>query len=49
MFIIAIVFVAITVVIAAITVVIAASLKAAAIDHAANAAYREDYYANFTK
>ena len=41
-FIIAIVFVAIT-------VVLAASLKAAAIDHAANAAYREDYYANFTK
>ena len=45
MFIIAIVFVVITV----ITVVAAASLKAAAIDHAANAAYREDYYANLTK
>ena len=42
MFIIAIVFVAIT-------VVAAASLKAAAIDHAVNAAYREDYYANLTK
>ena len=43
MFIIAIVFVAITV------VVVAASLKAASIDHADNAAYREDYYANLTK
>ena len=42
MFIIAIVFVAIT-------VVIAASLKATAIDHTVNAAYREDYYANLTK
>ena len=43
MFIIAIVFVAITVVVAA------ASLKASSIDHAVNAAYREDYYANLTK
>ena len=46
MFISAIVFVAIVFV--AITVV-AASLKAASIDHAVNAAYREDYYANLTK
>ena len=46
MFIIAVAFVAI---ITIITVVIAASLKAASIDHAGNAAYREDYYANLTK